>query len=398
MSFIDKAIEMVNIENLYDHIRSLEGIRHPLNSMDALNKCGEYIKNKFENYGLNTQLQNFSVKGGEEPFFNVEGTITSENSENPYILVTSHFDTVYNAPGADDNASAIAVMLETARILKKMDYSENVACVSFNLEEGSFYLEKKLKDLGEKYGIFDEKNRQLTWVLKMVSQKYNNHIIKSQKLFLDENIWEEFKNDVKGNITQEQLQFYEEANELRKEIFIGDPYGETVLQGSGAYVKKALEKKMRIKGVINLESVGYTSLKPHSQSLPQGLTMDLFQNHNIDEELMVGNFICVISDEASEKLANSFFNNAKHKKIDLSCANLVVPMNYEAIRQNLPDLLRSDHAPFLRYGIPAIMVTDTANFRNPYYHTEGDTISTLDFPFIKKVCQTTLATVIGQVE
>lgn len=224
MSFVDKTIEMVNIENLYNYIRSLEGIKHPLNSMDALHKCGEYIKNKFENYGLNTQLQHFSVKGRDEPFFNVEGTITSENSENPYILVTSHFDTVYNAPGADDNASAIAVMLETARVLKKMDYSENVAFVSFNLEEGSFYFEKILKDLGEKYGIFDDKNRHQTWALKMVSQKYRNHIIKSQKLFLDENGWEEFKNDIKGRITPEQLQFYEKKNELAKEIFQGDLY------------------------------------------------------------------------------------------------------------------------------------------------------------------------------
>jgi hypothetical protein len=43
-----------------------------------------------------------------------------------------------------------------------------------------------------------------------------------------------------------------------------------------------------------------------------------------------------------------------------------------------PDLLRSDHAPFLNMGVAAIMLTDTSNFRNPNYHKPTDTVSTLD--------------------
>jgi aminopeptidase YwaD len=44
----------------------------------------------------------------------------------------------------------------------------------------------------------------------------------------------------------------------------------------------------------------------------------------------------------------------------------------------IPDLLRSDHRPFMIDGVPAIMLTDTANFRNPHYHQPTDTIETID--------------------
>ncbi|HEY9907095.1 MAG TPA: peptidase M28, partial [Thermosynechococcaceae cyanobacterium] len=47
-----------------------------------------------------------------------------------------------------------------------------------------------------------------------------------------------------------------------------------------------------------------------------------------------------------------------------------------------PDLLRSDHAPFWAHNIGAVMVGDTANFRNPHYHQPTDTLETLDRPFL----------------
>ena len=51
------------------------------------------------------------------------------------------------------------------------------------------------------------------------------------------------------------------------------------------------------------------------------------------------------------------------------------------------DTRRSDHAPFWDAGYPAIMVTDTANMRNPHYHKPSDTIATLNLDFLTGVCQ-----------
>ena len=53
----------------------------------------------------------------------------------------------------------------------------------------------------------------------------------------------------------------------------------------------------------------------------------------------------------------------------------------------LPDTRRSDHAPFWDLGFPAIMITDTANMRNPHYHQASDHIDTLDLAFLAGVCR-----------
>jgi NAD(P)H-dependent FMN reductase len=49
----------------------------------------------------------------------------------------------------------------------------------------------------------------------------------------------------------------------------------------------------------------------------------------------------------------------------------------------IPDIMRSDHAPFLLRGLPAVMLTDTANFRNPNYHKPTDVVATLDMDRLK---------------
>jgi hypothetical protein len=62
-----------------------------------------------------------------------------------------------------------------------------------------------------------------------------------------------------------------------------------------------------------------------------------------------------------------------------------------------PDTRRSDHAPFWDQGYRALMLSDTADLRNPYYHTPDDTSETLDFGFARLVTQVAMATVVLQV-
>ena len=60
---------------------------------------------------------------------------------------------------------------------------------------------------------------------------------------------------------------------------------------------------------------------------------------------------------------------------------------YFGVEQSLPVLGRSDHEPFWKAGIPAVMWTDTAEFRNPHYHQRSDTPETLDYGFLRAVTQ-----------
>ncbi|MEK7756394.1 MAG: M28 family peptidase, partial [Planctomycetota bacterium] len=60
----------------------------------------------------------------------------------------------------------------------------------------------------------------------------------------------------------------------------------------------------------------------------------------------------------------------------------------------LPDTRRSDHAAFWHYGYPAVMLTDTADFRNPHYHRPTDRLDTLNLEFMEKVAQAVTASVL----
>ncbi|MGH8701531.1 MAG: M28 family peptidase, partial [Burkholderiales bacterium] len=75
---------------------------------------------------------------------------------------------------------------------------------------------------------------------------------------------------------------------------------------------------------------------------------------------------------------------------DLKTVSLLVPGRGELF----PDTRRSDHAAFWEYGYPAVMLTDTANFRNSHYHQPTDTLDTLDFTFMEQVAAAATAAAI----
>jgi Zn-dependent M28 family amino/carboxypeptidase len=77
---------------------------------------------------------------------------------------------------------------------------------------------------------------------------------------------------------------------------------------------------------------------------------------------------------------------AFRKNPDLPVVTLAVPFNGWLI----PSVRLSDHAPFWDRGYRAVMVTDSAFYRNPHYHTTGDTMETLDFPFMAQLVKSLL--------
>ena len=98
-----------------------------------------------------------------------------------------------------------------------------------------------------------------------------------------------------------------------------------------------------------------------------------------------GDYLGMISDPTSAPLARAFAAAAYTYTPEFPAFGAVIDPNV------LPDILRSDHAAFLAEGYPALMATDTANFRNPNYHQPTDTPDTLDPAFLTGSIRAALA-------
>ncbi len=161
------------------------------------------------------------------------------------------------------------------------------------------------------------------------------------------------------------------ASELRLVWFDAEERG---LIGSGSWVKDLPdEDRQRIAGVLNLETMGYTDRRAGSQRMPPGTRHLLDPGDRGDFLLVLGNF-------ASAGLAGTVRAAMEPEQGPAfrAVTTAVVPGNGWLI----PDSRRSDHAVFWDAGVPALLLTDTANLRSPHYHTAGDALSTLDLPFL----------------
>jgi aminopeptidase YwaD len=151
--------------------------------------------------------------------------------------------------------------------------------------------------------------------------------------------------------------------------FIAFCLEEENLLGSRAYVAHLTETGRSVYGAIVLECVGYASDREGSQRTPPGIPVAVPS---------IGNFLALIGNQTSAALTASL---SQTMAPTIPVVPLVVPGNGE----QLPDTRRSDHTAFWEQGFPAVMVTDTANFRNPHYHRSTDTVDTLNLKFLASV-------------
>jgi hypothetical protein len=152
---------------------------------------------------------------------------------------------------------------------------------------------------------------------------------------------------------------------LRFVAFVNEepPYFLSGEMGSQVYARRCKERGDKISAMISLETIGYFSDAPHSQTYPSpGLGM-FYPN--------VGNFIGFVSNVKSRALLRRVITSfRKHAKIPSEAASLPA---------FIPGVSWSDQWSFWQQGYPAIMVTDTAPFRYPYYHSSNDTPDKLDY-------------------
>lgn len=286
---------MTTSDRLRSHVHALEGERHPTRSPRALEAALRYCEDAFDRFGLPSERRSFAFRGGRHE--NLVATLAGDAPDLPRILVGAHVDTVAGTPGADDNASGVAGVLEVARALtggRRWRPRAPVELVVFALEE-----------------------RQ----------------------------------------------------------------GLTYRVGSRRFVEDARERGMRYGGALILEMIGYRTDAPRSQRVPVPIRwMDIPRT---------GDFLACVGDEGSKALVRAFVEAAAEASPDLRVVTLTVPVRGWIV----PAARRSDNASFWSAGYPALMLTDTADLRNPHYHRRTDRSDTLDYGFMADVVGATTETV-----
>jgi hypothetical protein len=226
-----------------------------------------------------------------DPYANIIFEIPGTTKPLEVILLAAHFDAYPEAPGADDNASGVAGLIEIARALKDAKPHRTIRFALFDLEEAGL----------------------------VGAQQHAQR-------------WREAQDDIDDKA-----------------------------------------KRERIVLMLSLEMLGYYDPSPTAQKNPFNGIPGLPKGDQIP-----GDFIALATVARHSFITRAL--DAAMRQSEPELKTVVVDQFPVAP----PDLLRSDHVPFLMMGIPSIMVTDTANFRNPNYHKPTDTPDTLNPPLFAR--------------
>jgi hypothetical protein len=278
-SYPDPDISIQNMEATVRYLTTLIPARNN-EQLDSMESAAAYISQKLSEYGLKPAKQEFIVNG--KRYANIVASVGLQ--EGSRIIVGAHYDVCGDQPGADDNASAIAGLLEIARFAKKheSELKYRVDIVAYALEEPPFF---------------------------------------------------------------------------------GTPN-----MGSSVHAEYLHKNKVQVKGMICLEMIGFFTEEKDSQDYPLGI-LGLFYPST-------GNFIAVVGNWGSSGLVKQV---SKHmRKTAIAVETLKAPSFVTGV-----DF--SDHRNYWKFGYDAVMVTDSAFYRNKNYHEKSDTIETLSFSKMREV-------------
>jgi len=130
---IHQTLQAISVEHIKGHVQALEGVRHPITAPEALEAAADYIKGNFESLGYEIFGHHFVED--DQDYRNIIGIHRGTRHPEKYVIVLAHYDTELETPGANDNASGVAAVLELARVLKPLSFDATVLFVGVNLEE-----------------------------------------------------------------------------------------------------------------------------------------------------------------------------------------------------------------------------------------------------------------------
>ena len=300
--------ERVILQSIKNHVGFLAGTLGERNMFvpKSLESATAYIEKSFRAQGHKVSSHAYILKKGlsqdtivmdffrgifpsnfpedsEEPVAtNIEVEISGNVYRDEIILVGAHYDSVIGSPGANDNATGTAGLLEIGNLLFEKKLKRTVRLVAFVNEEPPFFATKNM--------------------------------------------------------------------------------------GSYVYAQRSRERGENIQGMISLEMLGYYSTQKGSQKYP--FPLGLFKSDT-------GDFIAFVSNLRSKKLLNDFVKRFRRL--------VEFPSDGVAFPQVIPGISWSDHRSFWKFNYPAIMVTDTAFFRYPYYHSREDTPDKICYDHMARV-------------
>jgi hypothetical protein len=267
---------------LREHVTAIASAPHNVARPKELERSALAIERALAGLGYKVARQPFRADGVEVR--NMEAVIEPADPNAATLVIGAHYDSCCDAPGANDNGSGVAAVLELARMLS----------------------------------------------------------------------------DLRGKSRMR----------IRLVLFVNEepPYFRTEQMGSLVYARRLAGSGEKVAGMFSLETIGYYRDEPGSQRYPAPLNL-LYPN--------TGNFVAFVGLTSSRSLVR--------KTVASFRAVAAFPSVGGTAPGAIPGIDWSDHWAFEQVGIPALMVTDTALFRYPHYHTPEDSPDKLDYERLARV-------------
>jgi len=268
---------------LKTHVRVIASRPRNLDHPAELEAAASYIERTLTDLGYRPGRQAYDVRGTSVR--NIETVIdpAAADPDTPTYVIGAHYDSPAGSPGANDNGTGVAALIELARALRPATPMRH---------------------------------------------------------------------------------------RLRLVFFVNEehPYGKTPDMGSYRHAERLKKSGETVAGMMSLETIGYFSDQPGSQTFPAPFGL-------IYED--VGNFVAFVGLPRARafvrRVLRSFRSHTQFPSIGGVAPAFVPGIDF------------SDHWSYDQFGFAAIMVTDTAPFRNPNYHKRGDLPDTVDYESLARV-------------
>lgn len=141
---IADAVARVSKDRLSATIRDLESFQSRYATTSSLMAAANYLADAFRAIGLQTEYEDFTFTTSNLPASNIVATLRGRTSPQDVLIIGAHYDSTSNqrpllAPGADDNASGTAAVVEAARVMAAVPFDFSVRFVAFSAEEQGLY-------------------------------------------------------------------------------------------------------------------------------------------------------------------------------------------------------------------------------------------------------------------